>query len=117
MKRLLLCVVIIICVTFTGCQKVEREEKTTVTATVTEVQYRSAYVTPRVIYTGKSTITTTQVHPSRHLVTITYEDLSETFNNSDLYEKVEEGQSIQMILYKGYDKDDKLIEEKLMLPE
>ena len=63
MKRLLLCVVIIIiiCVTFTGCQKVERVEKTTVTATVTEVQYRSAYVIPRVIYTGESTITTTQV--------------------------------------------------------
>ncbi len=117
MKRFVLCVVIIICVTFTGCQKVEREERESVTATVTNVRYRSAYVTQNMIYTGKTMIMTPVSHPAQYLVTITYEDLSKTFDNSDLYEKVEEGQSIQMILYKGYDKDDNLIKETLQFPE
>lgn len=42
---------------------------------------------------------------------------TETFNDRNLYENVKEGDTIQMVLYKGYDKDDNLIKQTLQFPE
>lgn len=117
MKRFILLVVIIMCVALTGCQIIEKEEKIDVNATVTDMQYRSSYVTMMPIYTGKTTTLIPQTHPARYLVTISYEDVSETFNNRNLYENVKEGDTIQMVLYKGYDKDGNLIKQTLQFPE
>lgn len=117
MKRFILLVVIIMCVALTGCQTTEKEEKIDVNATVTDMQYQSSYVTMIPIFNGKTTTLIPQTHPARYLVTISYEDVSETFDNSTLYENVKEGDTIQMVLYKGYDKDDNLIKQTLQLPE
>ncbi len=117
MKRFILLVVIIMCVVLTGCQTVEKEEKIDVIATVTDMQYRSSYQTTIPIYNGKTTTFISQTHPARYLVTISYEDVSETFNNRNLYENVKEGDTIQMVLYRGYDKDNNLIKQALQFPE
>ena len=117
MKRFILLVVIIMCVSLTGCQAIEKEEKIDVNATVTDIQYWSSYVTMMPIFNGKTTTLIPQTHPARYLVTISYEDVSETFNDRNLYENVKEGDTIQMVLYKGYDKDDNLIKQTLQFPE
>lgn len=117
MKRFILFVVIIMCIALTGCQTIAREEKIDVNATVTDMQYRSSYVTMMPIYNGKTTTLIPQTHPARYLVTISYEDVSETFNNRNLYENVKKGDTIQMVLYKGYDKDDNLIKQTLQFSE
>lgn len=117
MKRFILLVVIIMCVALTGCLAIEKEEKIDVNATVTDIQYRSSYVTMTPIFNGKTTTIIPQTHPACYLVTISYEDVSETFNDRNLYENVKEGDTIQMVLYKGYDKDDNLIKQTLQFPE
>lgn len=117
MKRFILLVVIIMSVALTGCQTIEKEEKIDVNATVTDMQYQSSYVTMMPIYNGKTTTLIPQTHPARYLVTISYEDVSETFNDRNLYENVKEGDIIRMVLYKIYDKDDNLIKQTLQFPE
>lgn len=118
MKRFILFVVIIMmCVALTGCQTIEKEEKIDVNATVTDMQYRSSYVTMMPIYNGQTTIILPQTYPARYLVTISYEDVSKTFNDINLYENVKEGDTIQMVLYNGYDKDGNLIKQTLQFPE
>lgn len=116
MKRFIL-LVVIICVALTGCQTIEKEEKIDVNATVTDMQYRSSYVTMMTIYNDKTTTLIPKTHPARYLVTISYENVSETFNDKNLYENVKEGDTIQMVLYNGYDKDDNLIKQTLQFPE
>ena len=117
MKRFILLVVIIMCVVLTGCQAIEKEEKIDVNATVTDMQYRVPYVTMIPIYTGKTLLYFPQSHPARYLVTISYEDVSETFDNINLYNNVKKGDTIQMVLCKSYDKDDNLIKQTLQFPE
>lgn len=117
MKRFILLIVMIMCVSLTGCQTIEKEEKIDVNATVTDMQYRSSYVVLIPLYNGKTTTYIPQTYPARYLVTISYEDVSETFDDINLYENVKEGDTIQMVLYKGYDKDDNLIKQTLQFPE
>ena len=117
MKRFILLIVIITCVALTGCQTVESEERINVNATVTDMQYKGLYITMIPMSNGKSINYLPQTHPARYLVTITYKDVSETFDDKNLYESVKEGDTIQMILYRGYDKDDNLIKQTLQLPE
>ena len=117
MKRFILLIVIIMCVVLTSCQTIEKEEKIDVNATVTDMQYHGSYVTMISIFNGKTTTLIPQTHPARYLVTISYEDVSETFDDKNLYENVKEGDTIQMVLYKGYDKDNNLIKQTLQFPE
>jgi hypothetical protein len=117
MKRFVLLVAIIMCTILTGCQLIEKEEKINVNAEVTDMQYERSYVTKRPMKMGETYTYVSQRHPARYLVTISYEDVSETFNDENLYESVKEGDTIQMILYKGYDKNDNLIKQTLQFPE
>lgn len=117
MKRFILLVIIIMCAALTGCQKIEKEEKFDVNAMVTDIQYHSSYITTIPIYNGKTTTLIPQTHPAQYLVTISYEDVSETFNDKNLYENVKEGDTIQMVLYKYYDKHNNLIKQTLQFPE
>ena len=117
MKRLITFLTIILCVILTGCNPVDAEEKLEVTATVTDMQYKDSYITMMPVYTGEFVTFVSQTHPAQYLVTICYEDVSETFNNKSLYERVKKDDTLQMILYKGYDKDNNLIKQYLSLPE
>lgn len=117
MKRFILVITIVMCIFITGCQSIDKEEEIEVTATVTEMRYKSSYTTFIPIFNGKSTTLMPQFHPERYLVTVAYDDLSKTFNNESLYNKVKEGDEVQLILYNGYDKDGNLVIQDLRLPE
>ena len=98
-------------------KRIEKEEKINVTATVSNMEYSSSYVTICPMFTGKTLICIPQMHPSCYLVTISYENVSETFDDINLYERVKKGYTIQMILYKGYDKESNLIRQTLRFSE
>ena len=117
MKRFILIAVMIMCATLTGCKKIEKEEIINVDATVTDTQYQSMHTILIPIFNGKSITYIPQVHPAKYIVIISYGDISETFNDMDLYERVKVGDTIQMELHKYYDKDDALVCEKLKFPK
>ena len=107
------------CVVLTGCQSVTVIEKSDVSATVTKMQYEASYTAFIPMYNAatKTTMYLPSEQPEQYLVTINYESVSEIFDNQTLYESVKEGDTIQMILCKYYDKDNNLIKETLLLPE
>lgn len=94
-------------------------EKIEVTAKVTNLEYKKA-ISQLIPYHNPSTKTTivrTQQTPAKYLVTITYEDISVTVNDKYLYNSVQEGDTIQMIYCRYYNKDHVLTMEKLKLPK
>lgn len=95
MKRFILVITIVMCIFMTGCQSIAKEEEIEVTATVTEVRYRGSYTTFIPIFNGKTSTLIPQFHPERYLVTVAYDDLTETFNDEPLYDKVKEGDEVQ----------------------
>lgn len=113
MKRFtVLLIIVIMCGVLTSCrQPIIDEEKIEVCATVAEMEYEESYCR------YNPTLRILEYVPEEYLVTITYEDISKTFDNKRLYKRVEEGDSIQIILYKKYDEDGKLIRQTLQLPE
>ena len=114
MKRFIL-LVVIMCI-LTGCQRIAKE-KTEVNGTVVDMQYQSSYKTLMIMSNGKSTALIPQIHPAQYLITISYKNVSETFDDEKLYKSVKEGDTIQVILEKSYDTDGNLIEQTLCLPE
>lgn len=97
-----------------GCEKIAREQTEEVTATVTDRHYHSMYTT--YYYSPATKTMMPQFHPARYHVTLTYGELSYEFNNHDLYDSVEVGDTIQVILYKGWNTDGELIKKELHLP-
>lgn len=117
----LLCglIVLILCIaTIATGQRIQREDEQEITATVTDRRYESSYVTMITI----NTCPVPQSYPERYLVTTSYEDVSgpvrTTFNDRKLYETVKKGDTVQMILYKAYDKEGNLVgEPELRFPK
>lgn len=98
--------VVILCIfAIAKDKRIEREDEKEVTAIVTHKKYESSYVT----MIPMNACNVPQSHAARYLVTMSYEDVSVTFNDKALYENVKEGDTMQMILYKAYDKDDNLV--------
>lgn len=119
MKRFIWFIAIIMCVVFVSCQLATVEEKVEVSATITEMEYKASYVyfLPTYNSATKTTTIISQPHPAQYLVTITYENITQTFDDKDLYESVQKGDTIQIILCNYYDKDNNLLEQELKLPE
>lgn len=119
MKRFLLLVIIITSFIFTGCQLVAEREEIKVSAVITDLQYEDSYIDYWYVYNAsiKTVAPISMPVPAKYLVTITYEDVSETFADKILYESVKEGDTIQMVLCKCYDAEGNLIEQTLQLPE
>ena len=104
-------VLAIICIVLTACHAVTSIEKVEVSGTVTQMQYEKDFVR------YNPALKMSQLYPEQYLVTITYEDISETFDNQTLYEKVKEGDTVQIILCNGYDEERNLVWQGLELPE
>lgn len=119
MKRLTSLLLIIICLCLTGCQSIKSQKKFEVSATVSEKLYKSSYTTFITIYNSqtKSTTPIPIIHPEQYFVTITYKDISETFDSKSLYLSVKEEDKINMILINYYDGKDNLVKQTLKLPE
>lgn len=68
-----------------------------VNAIVTDVHYEAPYSIPVPIYMGTFSTVTTVSHPERYDVTVTYNNITETFNNKDLYNAVKVGDYVTVI--------------------
>lgn len=86
MKRFIFLVMVTIMCILAGCQKIATE-KAEVNGTVVDMQYRRSYTTQMLLSTGKSTTLIYVNHPEQYLVTISYENVSETFDDKSLYKK------------------------------
>lgn len=119
MKRIIVLLVTFMCLFLVGCQMIVEEEEIEVAAVVAEMEYEKSYIQPMLTYDSisKTAKTIPQYHAARYLVTVTYEDISETFNNQSLYENVKEGEIVEVILVNGYDKEGNLIRQMLKLHE
>ena len=79
MKRFILLVAIMSFI-LTGCQKIVYREHETVIGTVANMKYEESYDRLIPLRSGKVTFWARRSYPERFLVTITYNDLSETFD-------------------------------------
>lgn len=116
MKRLIFLMFIILCFGLVGCQTIVEEETIEVKATVTSKEYKSAYVTMVHVRVGNVTTIVPQTHPAKYYVTVTYEDVSETFNDMILYEELNEGDTLTVIFYRAYNEEHELVEKEIRLP-
>lgn len=111
MKRFLLLVTIIMCFSLTACHAVVSMEKVEVSGTVTEMKFEKEVIQ------YNAALKIPQYRPERYLVTISYESLSQTFDNKELYEAVKEGDIVQITLCNGYDDEQNLVWQGLELSE
>ena len=122
MKRLsliisIICLILVCVISFLKSNVVvDKEETLSVTATITDKEHKKTYTTMMHITTGKTTTLIPQTHPEKFLVTVEYQNLTETFDDEDLYNSVDCGDSIEIILYKTFNKKGKLLDESLKLP-
>ena len=116
MKRIVFLLVIALCFALMGCQKIVTEETIEVQAIVTDKAYKSAYVTMIPVKVGNVTTMVPQNHPAKYYITVTYEDLSETFDNKALYEELCEGDVLTVIFYRAYNEERQLVRKEIRLP-
>ena len=83
MKRIIiLALIAVILLCFTGCAKLINTETQEVEATITDVYHRGAWV--QMISSGKTMIPIS--HPAKYEVTFTYEDVTLTVDDKELYD-------------------------------
>lgn len=119
MKRFTILLTIFICIFLTGCKQVVIREQIEVTAKVTEKEYKPSSMVLVPIYNPALKTITNAPHfyPAKYLVTISYEHVSNTFNDEKLFENVNQGDTIQMLLCTDHDKKGNLVEEILQFPQ
>lgn len=111
MKRFALVVLIIMCALVTACQSDITEEQYEVTGVVSQKYVNTDLVRHRAGNRRRYR------RMFRYCVTVTYEDVSTTFEDKELFDSLEEGDEIQVILSKSYDKEGKEVKTTLKLPE
>ena len=82
-KIIILALIAVMLFCFAGCAKLISTETQEVEATVTDVYYQGAWV--QMIPTGKTVIPIS--HPAQHKVTFTYENVTLTVNDKELYDR------------------------------
>ena len=106
-KGKLLIFIFLTVVILSGCTKYEIIGE--VDATVVNKEYRRSYATmvPTTIFDGKTTTTVLipQHYPARYIVVLTYEDMTITINNKELYQTVEKEDQVKVSHYMSKDKD------------
>ena len=102
-------------VALTGC--VEEYKTQTVKGIVIEKEYDK----PEVTYTTKTVdgqkVKKKKVKPEEYEVTIQYKSLEREFEDESLYDRVKEGQEIDIVLKQGFDKKGNLVTESIELPK
>lgn len=107
---------------FAGCicshlgAKYHHFEEIEITATVSSVEFVESHTKRTPIIVGKITTMTSQTIPEQYLVTVSYKDVVETFDNEELYNTVSAGDEIQIILKQTFNKDNVLVKTELSLP-
>lgn len=80
---------------------------------ITGKEHKDAHTT--YTYTGK--IMVPMYHPEEYNVYVQYAEVEEGFDNEDLFNQYEKGDNISLILVERLDKNNKIIERTLELPE
>ena len=92
--------------------------ETSVQAQVVSMEYveESSSLIP--VRMGKTTTYVRQTHPEKFLVTVYYDDVTETFDSEALYQAVETGEEIHVILVQKFRKGtDELVSTWLKLAD
>lgn len=97
----------------TNSKVIVNEQKEEVTATVTSVE--EVFVPPTYYFSPATNTSMPFFYPNEYNVTVTYDDLSQTFNDKSLYNSVNVGDTIQVILHEVVDDEGKTTRE-LLLP-
>lgn len=111
MKLKYLFVMVLMAALLTGC--VEEYKTTTVKAVVIEKDYDAPKTTTKRVKQGEGYVNKKKHHPAEYDVTVSYNNIEAEFDNKKLYNSVKEGQKVQVIYEKGYDKNGKLVSETL----
>jgi len=93
------------------------QEEHEVMGTVTALEYHDSDTTFTPINAGKVTTFMSHQHSEQYLITVTYQDLTDTFDDKTLYQRVQRGDSVKLILCNSYDKNHELIHQSLSLAE
>ena len=117
MKRtIILFTLLVLILSLTGCGGTV--EKSEVDAVVTKLQYNPPKSYPSIEYNFvlKMPMVTSHTKPAEYLITISYEDISVTFDDKKLFESLKEGDTITMVLVKKYNKNNKIVSKSLQYP-
>ena len=96
--------------------KYDHFEEVEVMATVSSVEFVESHTKRTPVIVGKITTMTSQTIPEQYLVTVSYKDIVEVFDNEELYNTVSTGDEIQVILKQTFNSDNALVETELVLP-
>lgn len=88
--------------------KTLRYEITPSIAIVGNKEYTAAYTTTTMIWVGKTMVPQVHFHDAEYNVYLIYNQKSYPFNNKDLYDNVDTGHKINVLVHKGYNKNNEL---------
>lgn len=90
----------------TGCEQQQSQTFTTVVGIVTNMEHEDSQYIPIPYYNTNTKQTTIkfQFFPEHNYVTIAYDNLSQTFDDKELYNKVAIGDSVEVILHEVFEK-------------
>ena len=96
-----------------GCESGGYKEQYVVDATVVSKEYEAPRTYTSVVPSGKSVFPITRTIPAKYLVTVTYENIPLTINSQPIYESLENGDSIKVLLIKKYTAEGQLKSSRL----
>lgn len=97
--------------------KTLRYEQFPSTAKVCKMEYEEEYSTTTMVMVGKTMIPQTHHHAEEHNVYLMYDDEEYCFDDENLYNSVNVGDIVRVIVHKGYNKHDVLKHLYLSLEE
>ena len=97
--------------------KTKEVQRYNVVATVTEKEYRRPYTSHSTFLVGKVPVHTTHRHKEKHFVHVNYQNMSVSFDNKTLFDSINVNDNINLVLVHMLDKNNKIIETLLELPE
>lgn len=117
MKRFI-ALLIISCTLLTGCHQYVYK-CTKVTGTVTSMEHKDSELVSELYHdvATRTLRTRERTEPEHNYVTVSYEDIVETFDNSELFDTLKVGDSIELNLCQTFDEDNNLVYEELELIE
>ncbi len=89
--------------------------KTRVVGTVTNTEYIEEY--SHLVYHASVKRSMPHHHPAEFLIYVEYNEITETFDNEQIFKQYKKGDSIPLILIENIDKNGMPIKQKLELPE
>jgi hypothetical protein len=98
-----------------GC--VEEYKTKKVTATVVEKEYEAPKITYETVVQNGKKVKKQKYKPAEYEVTIKYKDIEKEFEDKGLYDRVEEGQKIQVLYKEGLNKKGEVVTTDIELIE